>query len=113
MSITNGETSIYVRDNYRYKTRKEEKRAMDKELLENLTVGRGSLAVFSVRKEFIRSGRLRACMLLLSDEQVFNCVTSKYIHSQSGSYHDSVWFKSSSINSFSMVLIHFFELELF
>ena len=63
---------FYQRDLYRYKKKKEEKVAMDKILLENITVSRLNQYMLSVKKEYIRSGEMSRCMLLFSDDQVFN-----------------------------------------
>jgi hypothetical protein len=106
--IKDAATSIYFRDIFRYKNRKEEKKAVDEDFFENITVSRSNPYSLSVKKEFIRNNRLSECMLVLSDKQIFNCATAKYPHSQLGSYQDSVWFQFTVINSFSMWVVRFF-----
>jgi hypothetical protein len=63
---------FYVRDKYRYKKKKEEKMAMEKQLFENITVSRDCPWSFSVRKSFIKSEELKRCMLLFSDDMAFS-----------------------------------------
>ncbi len=45
---------------------------MDKVLFENLTVSRLSPWSFSLKKSFIRSPQFRDCMMLFSDQLIFN-----------------------------------------
>lgn len=45
---------------------------MGKILLENITVSRLSQWNFSLKKSFIKSKDFRECMLLFSDNQIFN-----------------------------------------
>lgn len=70
-NIMNNQKGIYVREKYRYKKKKEEKKAMEELLVENITVSRGNQWALSVRKSFIQSGQLSQCMLLFSDEMAF------------------------------------------
>lgn len=112
-AIINEQKTIYLREQYRYKSRKEEKIKIDEIFLENITASRLNPFALSVKKEYIRNGKLSECMLVLSDHQIFNSITAKYHHSQLGSYQDSAWFKITTINSFSMWLVRAFELEIF
>lgn len=107
-TIMNESKAIYMRPKYRYKNKKEEKIAIDECFLENITASRLNPFALSVKKEYIRNGKLSECMLVLSDHQIFNCITAKYLHSQLGSYQDSAWFKITTINSFSMWLVRAF-----
>ena len=52
---------------------------MDELLCENITVARNNPYAFSVRKSFITNGQLSECMLLLSEEQIFNYTNAKYL----------------------------------
>ena len=71
------EKGFYMRTNYRYKKKKEEKVQMDKVLLENITVSRLCPYVFSVKKSFIESGELRKCMMLYSNNLAFQYYEAK------------------------------------
>ncbi len=63
---------FYLREKYRYKSKKDDKIAMDKVLFENITVSRVNSLAFSVRKSFIQSGELKRCLLLFSDGNAFS-----------------------------------------
>jgi hypothetical protein len=71
------EKSFYMREKYRYKKNKEEKMAMDKILLENITASRIKSNILSLKQEFIASQQLKRCMLLYSDGMVFQYIEIK------------------------------------
>lgn len=50
---------------------------MDKILFENITVSRLNPWAFSLKKAFIKSKDFARCMLLFSDEQIFNYTDMK------------------------------------
>jgi hypothetical protein len=66
-----------MREKYRYKKNKEEKMAMDKILLENITASRIKSNILSLKQEFIASQQLKRCMLLYSDGMVFQYIEIK------------------------------------
>jgi hypothetical protein len=58
----------------------------DECLSENVTVSKVNPYSLSVKKEFIKNGKMSECMFILSEGQIFNSMTEKYLHSQLGSY---------------------------
>ena len=104
-----------MREKCRYKKKKEEKLAMDKVLLENLTISRVSPLMFSIKKAFIASDGLRKCMLLFSDGHAFNYYELKYMHVKLGAdkHLYSLWFDPLHIHSFSEWLVYLFEMEIY